>query len=248
MKTSYLPITWPAPKNIRAFATTRIGGNSKPPYDGFNLGYKSGDDPAAVTANRLLLKQELQLPAKTFWPNQVSANNVVDAATADLTTPPTADASFTTTPNIACCILTADCMPILLCDRKGTVVAAIHAGWRGMATGIIAATISKLPVNPSDLLAWLGPTIGPNKFEVGAEVRAIFLAHDKAAEQAFLPSTNPDHFLANLYLLAKQRLLAQNVTAIFGGDYCTYTQKELFFSHRREHGKTGRMASGIWIA
>lgn len=244
----YIQPNWPAPQKIRAFSTTRIGGCSKTPYNSLNLGYKSGDDSTAVTQNRLILQQELQFPETVAWLNQVSGNNIIDATTAVLNPAPTADASFAAKSNIVCCVMTADCLPILLCDRAATVIAAIHAGWRGIASGIIEATIKQLPTNPENLLAWLGPAIGPTKFEVGAEVREIFIKQNAEATAAFVQTKTENKFLANIYLLAQQRLNSQNVTAIYGGEYCTYSQEELFFSHRRDQGKTGRMASGIWLA
>jgi polyphenol oxidase len=244
MTDKYLLPNWPAPKNVRAYSTTRLGGHSSKPFDNFNMGARAADDPAVVEANRNQLIAELALPNPPLWLQQVHGIQVVRADQAPIY--PTADASFTEKPGVVCVVLTADCLPVLICNRQGTQVAALHAGWRGLVAGIIETTLKTMSINPQDTLAWLGPAIGPKMFEVGDEVRQQFLAHDVKAQSAFVPKEN-QKWLANLYLLATQRLANYGVTQIYGGNYCTYTDAQLFFSHRRDQGKTGRMASLIWL-
>jgi YfiH family protein len=234
---------WPAPANVRAAVTTRTGGVSRQPFDTFNLAAHVGDDLKAVTANRVRLREALQLPAEPVWLRQVHGVQVVDVANAG--NEPEADGGYATKPGAVCAVLTADCLPVLLCDRMGTRVAALHAGWRGLASGVIEAGVKALNVPGSELLAWLGPAIGPEAFEVGTEVRAAFVRHDPAAERAFRPQTGAK-FLADIYLLARQRLAALGVTAVYGGGLCTVRDRERFYSYRRD-GATGRMASLIWL-
>ncbi|MDP2783975.1 MAG: peptidoglycan editing factor PgeF, partial [Sulfurimicrobium sp.] len=159
---------------------------------------------------------------------------------------PEADGSVARQPGVVCAVLTADCLPVLLCDRAGTVVAAVHAGWRGLADGVIEAAVKELAVEAGEILAWLGPAIGPRAFEVGGEVRQIFMAHDPAAELAFMPSASEGKWLADIYLLARQRLARIGVKQVYGGEYCTFAEMERFFSYRRD-GATGRMASLVWL-
>ncbi|EKE01851.1 MAG: hypothetical protein ACD_21C00034G0005 [uncultured bacterium] len=242
---NYIKPSWPAPKNVKAFTTKRTGGVSKPPYDGFNFGLHTGDDPNDVLANRKKLYQELDLPSEPFWLKQEHTNTAIHLQQNTNLIEPVADAAFATTPGLVCAVMTADCVPILVCDRKGTIVAAIHAGWRGIAAGIIESTIKAMNINPTELLAWLGPAIGANAFETGDDVREIFIKHNPEAKKAFV--MHQDRFLANIYLLASQRLNSAGVTAIYGGEYCTFTQKELFFSFRRDGANSGRMASLIWL-
>lgn len=233
---------WPAPANVRALQTTRRGGVSPAPWDSFNLGDHVGDDPLRVQANRAALRRHL--PAEPCWLQQVHGIHTVDAAqTADL---PTADASFARQAGAVCAVMTADCLPVLFCDRAGTVVAAAHAGWRGLQAGVLEATLVAMAVPAGEVLAWLGPAIGPAAFEVGDEVRAAFLAVDPAAAAAFKPHAS-GKWLADIYLLARQRLQAAGITSISGGDFCTVNAPESFFSYRRD-GVTGRMASLIWLA
>lgn len=234
---------WPAPANVRALSTTRSGGCSPAPYDAFNLGGHVGDEPALVAANRAALRAEL--PDEPCWLNQVHGTAVVDVA--EYAGVPDADAAVSRVPGKVCAVMTADCLPVLLCDRAGTVIAAAHAGWRGLVDGVIEATVQKMAVPPSEVLAWLGPAIGPQAFEVGDEVRAAFMAVDPAADAAFRPGARPGKWLADIYLLARQRLARLGVTAVYGGDACTVTEKDRFFSYRRD-GRTGRMASLIWLA
>jgi len=239
---NYLIPNWPAPKNIHAYTTTRGGGVSQPPYNSFNLSTNVGDEISAVTANRTRLRQDLKLPNEPFWLNQAHTNNVITAKSqSDF---PSADAAYTTQSNIVCVTLTADCLPILLCSKQGNLVAAIHAGWRGIVNGVIEATIKALPVAPQELIAWFGPAIGPTVFEVEEEVKEKFVATDPKAQQAFT-SIVPNKYLLNLYLIGRQRLNNCEVSAIYGGEFCTYSAPEKFFSFRR-HATTGRLASLIW--
>ncbi len=235
---------WPAPARVRTLVTTRDGGVSLAPYASLNLGQHVGDDPAAVAENRARLRA--CLPAEPFWLNQVHGIGVQEACADAPDVPPDADAGFTRQPGVVCAVMTADCLPVLLTDRSGSVVAAAHAGWRGLCNGIIEATIARMAVPANDILAWLGPAIGPDAFEVGPEVRTAFMAHDPTAASAF--AAIPDgKYLADIYLLARQRLNACGVTDVHGGDACTVTERERYFSYRRD-GRTGRMASLIWLA
>ena len=231
---------WPAPKNVKALQTNRHGGASLAPYHSLNLGSHVGDNPMHVAHNRQLLSQFV--PSEPVWLNQVHGINVVDAANTDCV--PDADASFTTRKNVVCVTMTADCLPILVCDTAGTMVASIHAGWRSLCDGVVEATVAKLAAKPADLMAWLGPAIGPNAFEVGAEVRAQFMAKDEKAELAF--KQHNDKYLADIYKIATQRLNNLGITQIYGGGECTFTDEKRFFSFRRD-GATGRMATLIWL-
>ena len=230
---------WPAPANVRACVTTRAGGVSAEPFASFNLGDHVEDDPHAVTANRQRLRAALG--CEPAWLRQVHSP---DAVPADCTQVLTADANWTDVPGRACAVLTADCLPVLFCDRAGTRVAAAHAGWRGLAGGVLENTLAALDMPASEVLVWLGPAIGPQSFEVGAEVRDAFLASHPQAELAFRASANPGKFLADLYSLARIRLAAAGVTAVYGGGLDTYTDPR-FFSYRRA-ARTGRFASLIW--
>jgi len=239
----FITPTWPAPLQVKAYTTTRQGGYSHPPYDGFNLAEHVGDDAKAIAANRSTLIQTLKMPTKPIWLKQVHGNQIVTANTDHSRC--AADASFSTQPGHVCVVLTADCLPVLFCDRAGTRVAAAHAGWRGLANGILETTLQHLNVSPQDILVWLGPAIGPQTFEVGDEVREAFMDFLPSAKEAFKTSRE-GHWLADLYLLARQRLAHQGVTAVYGGDFCTYTDTERFYSYRRDK-VTGRMASLIWF-
>ena len=234
---------WPAPRRVRAVTTTRAGGVSLPPYDSFNLAGHVGDDADAVAANRARLATALNLPAVPVWLQQVHGTGVVDAEhSADGTA---AAGAFAGTSAVVCAVLTADCLPVLLCDRASTRVAALHAGWRGLAAGVLEAGVDALGLAPAELLAWLGPAIGPEVFEVGEEVRAAFMAADAAASAAFRPSP-AGRWLADLYRLARLRLAAHGVSAVYGGGLCTFSDPDRFYSFRRERD-TGRMASLIWL-
>lgn len=234
---------WPAPKNIRAAVTTHLDGVSQAPYASFNLASHVGDDPALVRANRMHLRTALALPVEPLWLKQVHGITVVDAARTDIE--PEADGAFSAQAGVVCAVLTADCLPVLLCNRQGTKVTALHAGWRGLASGIIEAGVQALNMPGSELIAWLGPAIGPEKFEVGAEVRTVFLQHDPQAASAFR-TTHDGKYLADIYLLARQRLQKLGITGVYGGEFCTVTDTARFFSYRRD-GVTGRMATLIWI-
>ncbi len=236
---------WPAPLHIKACTTLRHGGYSEAPYVSFNLAQHVGDESRHVQANRALLTTLLALPTEPTWLEQTHSTIVVSAESHNRGKE--ADASFACESKQICVVLTADCLPILLCDRKGTCVAAIHAGWRGLANGIIGKTLDTLQLAPDDTLVWLGPAIGPTVYELGNEVRQQFIARQAETEKAFLPSSNPDRWLGNLYELAKLDFEHVGVSAIYGGDHCTYSDKERFFSYRRDGNKTGRMASLIWI-
>ena len=240
---------WTTPANVRALLTTRVGGYSLPPYDSFNLGAHVGDTPAAVARNRAVLSG--RLPAEPIWLSQVHGVDVADAA--ELATDaagkpvPVADAIVARVPGRVCVVMTADCLPVLLCDDAGTVVGAAHAGWRGLADGVLEATIARMGVAPGKLRAWLGPAIGPACFEVGSEVRDAFVAGDPAASLAFTPRADGHgKWLCDIYLLARQRLQRLDITAISGGEACTVSGGDRFFSYRRD-GVTGRMASLIWL-
>ena len=235
---------WPAPANVHAAVTTRTGGTSRAPYDTFNLATHVGDDPAAVQANRKQLRIALALPSEPLWLKQVHGNAVVDATVGH--DEPEADGAYATRAGVVCAVLTADCLPILLCNRAGTRVAALHAGWRGLAAGVIDQGVAALGVPGSELLAWLGPAIGPDAFEVGAEVHTAFVSHDASAESAFRVQPQ-GKYLADLYALARLRLAALGVESISGGGLCTVRDRSRFYSYRRD-GVTGRMATLIWFS
>jgi YfiH family protein len=231
---------WPAPAGIKACVTTRSGGTSLPPFDSFNLGDHVDDDPQAVAANRLHLTTTLQLQAA--WLKQVHGVAVVEANPAQVTE---ADASWSAIPGVACTIMTADCLPALFCNRAGNRVAAAHAGWRGLAAGVLEATADSLQVAPDEILVWLGPAIGQPSFEVGAEVREAFIGTHPQTDAAFIPSDNPGRFMADIYALARLRLAAHGITAVHGGGFDTFTDAR-FYSYRQS-SRTGRFASLIWI-
>ncbi len=234
---------WPAPSAVRAFGTTRLGGVSAAPYASLNLAHHVGDAPADVSVNRSRLARALRLPAEPVWLDQEHGIRVVDA---DAGPYPRADGSFTSRPGTVCAVLTADCLPVLLCDRQGHRVAALHGGWRGLLAGVLEAGVQALTRDGDPLMAWLGPAIGPDAFEVGPEVCTAFLDRDPGCADAFRPSRE-DRWRADIYALARRRLKAAGVSSIHGGDYCTYTEGSRFYSYRRD-GATGRMASLIWIA
>lgn len=231
---------WPAPASVRACVTTRRGGISLPPYDTFNLGDHVGDDPAAVAENRRRLSREFAI--QPAWLKQVHGLEVADA---DPTEVAEADASWTHQPGIACTVMTADCLPALFCDRAGTRVAAAHAGWRGLAGGVLEATLQRLALAPEEVLVWLGPAIGPQAFEVGLEVRDAFTAVHPEAARAFVEGARPGKLMADIYELARIRLAASGVTAVYGGGLCTVSD-ERFFSYRRTP-QGGRFASLVWL-
>lgn len=235
---------WPAPERVRAFATTRAGGVSEGEYASLNLGARGGDIPARVAANRAIVRA--LLPGEPRWLAQVHGAAVarIEDRTSDAA--PTADAAVSARAGEVCTVLTADCMPVLLCDETGRQVAIAHAGWRGMAAGVIENAVRAMDVPPRSVLAWMGPAIGPEAFEVGPEVREAFVAADSASDAAFRPHAE-GKFLADLYDLARRRLARAGVTRVHGGGYCTWRERERFFSYRREK-QGGRMGAFIWIA
>ncbi|HUW36212.1 MAG TPA: peptidoglycan editing factor PgeF [Rhodocyclaceae bacterium] len=233
---------WPAPAAVRALATTRAGGVSVPPYHGCNLATHVGDEPRAVAENRRRLGSAL--PAEPLWLAQVHGTRVVNAEEAESGIE--ADACVARSAGRVCAVLTADCLPVLLADDAGSVVAAAHAGWRGLAAGVLEQTVAVMAVAPARLVVWLGPAIGPAAFEVGQEVREIFCAHDPAAAGAFA-ANDRGRWQCDLAALARQRLARAGVARVFGGGLCTYSDPGRFYSYRRD-GVTGRMASLIWLA
>lgn len=235
---------WPAPAAVRAVSTTRRGGVSGDIYATLNLGFGGGDNPAAVRENRRRLYAALALPQPPAWLSQVHGNKVVDAAA--VSEPVTADASVCRRRGKACVVQTADCLPVLLCDRAGTAVAAAHAGWRGLACGVLTATVAALAIAPDRLIAWLGPAIGPRAFEVGPEVRAAFLELDHSNVGCFRRGRD-DRWLADIYGLARVQLARSGVTAVYGGGRCTVNEPDMFHSYRRAGKASGRMASLIWL-
>jgi len=233
---------WPAPPNVRAVSTLRKGGVSQGRFESLNLGLHVGDDPARVQKNRELLAATLALPAQPLWLDQHHGCAITRADNAETRY---ADASFATAPGAVCAVMTADCLPVLLCNGNGSRIAAIHAGWRGLAQGIIEATAKALDEN--NLIAWLGPAIGADAFEVGDEVRSTFTAQlGAAAETAFKPHKTRNKWSADIYALARIALRRAGINAVYGGERCTLSEPEHFFSFRRD-GQTGRMATLIWL-
>lgn len=234
---------WPAPKNVRAVATTRTGGVSVGPYASLNLGAHVGDDANAVRENRQRLRSTLGLSREPLWLNQVHGTAVVEALPHEA--PPTADASFSRSAGHACAVLTADCLPVLFCDRDGTRVAAAHAGWRGLAGGVLESALRAMSVAPDRVLAWLGPAIEQDMFEVGAEVREQFVARSADNARAFEVNAR-GRWQADLYDLARRELARLGVAQVFGGGFRCYADRDRFYSYRRD-GTTGRMATLVWM-
>ena len=232
---------WPAPERVKSLMTTRAGGVSAPPWDSLNLGDHVGDDSAAVAANRACLRE--RLPAEPGWLKQVHSARVVELGRDSARE---ADAAVTRAPGLVCAVLTADCLPVLFCDRAGSVVAAAHAGWRGLAEGVLEATVAAMQVPPAEVIAWLGAAIGPDAFEVGDEVRQAFVGRHPEAAAAFVPQAAPGKWRADIYQLARIRLGHTGVQAVYGGGRCTFSEAETFYSYRRE-GVTGRMAALVWF-
>lgn len=235
--TQHFTPDWPAPANVKSLQTTRHGGVSTAPYASFNLGDHVGDAIESVTANRQ------QLPSPAAWLKQTHSTIVVDAA--GVSAPIEADASVSRSVGVVSVVMTADCLPVLFCDQQGTVVAAAHAGWRGLCDGVLENTVTAMGVQADSIMAWLGPAIGPSAFEVGDDVRDEFIRHDPTAVAAFALQSN-GQWLADLYQLARQRLNRLGVSQIYGGTDCTFNDSERYFSYRRD-GVTGRMASLIWL-
>lgn len=249
MHSALLPAAWPAPKVVRGFTTLRHGaGASKPPFDSFNLGLRSGDDEAAVLRNRQQLGEHAHLPAAPHWLRQVHGIDVVRFdADDDSAIEREADAAVTSAPGVVLAILTADCLPVLFAAKDGREVGATHAGWRGLAAGVLEATVAAMRTAPDRLVAWLGPAAGARKYEIGVEVYDAFVAQDWSAASAFT-STRPHHWNVDLYALARRRLEKAGLRAadIHGGALCTIADPQSFYSHRRDQ-RTGRMASLVWM-
>jgi YfiH family protein len=248
----WLVPNWPAPANIHAATTLRTGGVSQGSYSSLNPACHVGDDADRVRQNRQIIREMLDLPAEPVWLNQIHSNRAVKAVkTASLQQ---ADASYADESGVVCAVMTADCLPLLLCATDGSQVAAIHAGWRGLLSGIISNTVMAMQIPPSppftkggiggDLLVWLGPAIGPDCFEVGAEVRDAFLEKSAAFISAFKKQSN-GKWLADIYQLARVDLAALSIVKVYGGTNCTVTEYERFYSYRRDT-QTGRMATLIW--
>ncbi|WP_407331267.1 peptidoglycan editing factor PgeF [Enterovibrio sp. 27052020O] len=235
---------WPAPLSVNAVSTTRAGGISQPPFDSLNLGVHVDDNLDSVLVNRHRLAEIMCMPSSPSWLNQVHGTEVVTLPLTEASQVPDADASFTAEYGQVCVVMTADCLPVLFCNKAGTEVAAAHAGWRGLVNGVLEETLAKFS-DPQDVMAWLGPAIGAKAFEVGGEVREQFLAKDAGADSAFNP--HKDRWLADIYLLARRRLAQAGITEVYGGTHCTVSEPSRFFSYRRE-SRTGRQASCIWIS
>ena len=230
---------WPAPPNVRAWVTQR---GSAARYGALNLALHVGDDATSVAANRARLRAALELPSEPRWLEQVHGVRVLDL---DRERGSQADGAVTSRAGVVCVVMTADCLPVLLCDRGGRRVGVAHAGWRGLLDGVLPAAVAAFGLDPNDLLAWLGPAISQASYEVGAEVRDAFVAHDGAASQRFAPNAR-GRWQADLYGLARDSLAAAGVAAVHGGGFCTYKGADRFFSHRRE-APCGRMASLVWL-
>lgn len=255
---SFIIPQWPAPANVKSLLTSRAGGVSQAPYQSFNLANHVGDSSSAVTANRQVLQDKIGLPVN--WVKQVHGCDIATLSdivqlTSHRDSNLVCDGITSRKPGIVCAVLTADCLPLLICDRNGDQVAAVHAGWRGLAGGIISAAVNAFTAPPADLLVYLGPAISCSHFEVGPEVLAAFtlaqakLDYAEPATLAFTPITergiHTKKYLADLYRLARAELNGLGITQVFGGHYCTYAENDRFFSYRRD-GITGRMASLIW--
>jgi len=253
VKTVSLPANWPAPANVHAFTTLRHGaGASQPPFDHFNLGNRvaaDGDDAVTVERNRVELVERFALPSSPHWLRQVHGTEVLrfdaPAVSKAASDEPVADASVTSTPGVVLAILTADCLPVVFTNTTGTQIGAAHAGWRGLADGVLESTVSAMHAPANELIAWLGPAAGPQAYEIGEEVFAAFVSHDAEAASAFI-ATRPGHWRVDLYQLARQRLAALGITRVHGGDLCTISDPQRFYSHRRD-ARTGRMATLIWM-
>lgn len=244
-----LSADWAAPVGVHAFTTLRHGaGRSQAPFDSFNLGTRYGqyrDDPAMVEANRAELIERFGLPSPPRWLHQVHGTGVVRFSRDATQDEPDGDAAVTAEPGVVLAILTADCLPVVFASDDGRVIGAAHAGWRGLAGGVLERTVEAMQVDPGRLLAWLGPAAGPQAYEIGAEVRDAFVGGDARAAPAFV-ATRPDHWRVDLYALARLRLADAGVLRVRGGGLCTITDAQRFYSHRRD-AQTGRMATLIWM-
>jgi YfiH family protein len=239
----FIEPNWSAPSHVRAASTLRTGGVSRRPYDELNLATHVGDDPKAVAENRRILQAALHLPSEPHWLDQVHSGTVVEATAS--TNLPQADACVARRSGQVCAVLTADCLPVLFCSRDGDRIAIAHAGWRGLAAGILDHTVGALGLPGNELIAWLGPAISQKAYEVGDDVRIAFLARDSGTANAFLSNAR-GRWQCDLYELARRNLAQLGVRDVFGGDYCTFTDEDRFFSFRRD-GQCGRMATLVWI-
>ena len=239
---NWITPNWNAPKQVKAFASTRIGGCSKSPYEGLNLGMHVGDDPILVQSNRDLLQQQTEMPTAPVWLNQTHSTVVLEIAqpTNDVLD---ADGVITSSPNVVCSAMTADCLPVLITNTQGTQVAAVHAGWRGLAGGIVENALTHFS---NDVMLWLGPAIGPQAFEVGEDVLQAFLDYDSKAATAFVPSKQQGKWWANMATLTRLRMAKFGIDQVFDSGLCTYQDPQRFYSYRRD-GVTGRQATFIWI-
>lgn len=235
---------WPAPANVKALATLRAGGVSEGPYASLNLATHVGDRAEHVARNRALLREAAQLPTEPVWLEQVHGTTVWNAAQ-ESGSPPTADAAFATARHRICTIMTADCLPVLFCDLDGQVVGAAHAGWRGLAGGVLDATVAAMSVPASRVVAWLGPAIEQSAFEVGAEVRDQFMARTQKHADAFVRNAR-ERWQADIYRLARVELERMGIAGVYGGAFEVFADADRFFSYRREK-HTGRMATMVWI-
>lgn len=239
---NWITPNWNAPKQVKAFASTRIGGCSKPPYEGLNLGMHVGDDPILVQSNRDLLQQQTEMPTAPVWLNQTHSTVVLEVAqpTNDVLN---ADGVITSSPNVVCSAMTADCLPVLITNTQGTQVAAVHAGWRGLAGGIVENALTHFS---NDVMLWLGPAIGPQAFEVGEDVLQAFLDYDSKAATAFVPGKQQGKWWANMATLTRLRMAKLGIDQVFDSGLCTYQDPQRFYSYRRD-GVTGRQVTFIWI-
>lgn len=245
----WLDADWPAPAGLRAGTSLRDGpGQSPPPFDRCNLGLRCGDDPALARANRVGLARRLGLPSEPLWLEQVHGTGVVRAVAAPVpgAPEPVADAAVTAVPGLVLAVLSADCLPVVFAASDGREVGVAHAGWRGLAAGVLEATVAAMATPAAELLAWLGPAAGPAAYEIGGDVFEAFTRDDPGAAGAFV-ATRPGHWRADLYALARRRLRALGLSRVYGGDRCTISEPGCFYSHRRD-GRSGRMATLAWRA
>ena len=240
----YLMADWPAPANVCAVVCTRRSGFSSGQFSSFNMGLYSGDDQSDVWKNRHAIEQDWSLKHSPQWLKQVHGTDVAEARADQKELE--ADAVFSRTSGVPAAVLTADCLPVVFCNDSGSVVAAAHAGWKGLVNGVLEATVQSMNAETSTLMAWMGPAIGPKNFEVGPEVREQFISVNSKSAEAFVPGEG-DRWFADIYQLAGLRLEAIGVTRIYGGDFCTVDQPDLFFSYRREGQQSGRMATVVWF-
>lgn len=243
MKLEFITPIWPAPKNIHCVTATRVGGYSHNEYDALNLGGHVQDDFNNVEKNRNLIKEELQLPNEPVWLEQIHGSKVLELGNS-MPVNNIADAAYTRESSVVCAVLTADCLPVAFCDQAGKHIAVAHAGWRGLLNGVLENTLKTMPIANEEIICWLGPAIGPNKFEVGGEVLEKFTSVNEVHKNAFIEKCN-GKYLADIYQLAKNILAKSNVIKVFGGEHCTYSESDTFYSYRR-NGETGRMATLIW--